>query len=172
MNKINTDNKIVAINKLKCNNYSTKLNFRENSELFKEYSKIKGSLCAFGQIEPILVRELEDGKFFAYEIINGCHTWHAMKELDYKEVEIKNVGKIDRDTAISMTLYIDDAKISVDNIELAQLLKNIVTTDKSIEHWAKLLPYSVEFIKSKIDLINFDFSQYDEEEEVIVPFDF
>ena len=56
--------------------------------LKKEFERIKKSLQEHGQMDPIIVREIEDNK---YEIINGYHRWNAMKDLGYYECEIKNL---------------------------------------------------------------------------------
>ena len=159
---INTNNLVVKIDLVQPNKYNPKLNFRENEHNLIEYEKIKNSLEKFGQVEPILVREIEGGK---YEIVNGFHRYKAMKELESQEIEIKNLGKIDFDTAVAIALQTEDTKIPIDNIELSSLMKQLVTEDKDIEYWAKLLPYDAEIIQSKIDLIDFDFEQFNNDRE-------
>ena len=128
----------------------------------REYEKIKESLRIAGQIQPILVRELDDGTF---ELVNGYHRWEAMKELGYKQIEVKNLGKLDFDTAVSRALLTEDTKVPIDMIELAELMKKIVTPEKPLDYWAELLPYDADLIKSKIDLLDFDFDQYETEGE-------
>ena len=103
---------------------------------------------------------MNDGNF---EIINGFHRFEAMKELGSTEIEIKNLGKMDFDKAVSYALSTEDTKVPIDNIELAELMKKIVTPEKPLDYWASLLPYDSELIKSKIDLLEFDFEQYQEE---------
>lgn len=158
---INTNNLIVKLDLVQANEYNPKLNFRENEHNLIEYEKVKNSLKKFGQVEPILVRELENGK---YEIVNGFHRYEAMKELGSQEIEVKNLGKIDFDTAVAIALQTEDTKVPIDNIELAGLMKELITEDKNTDYWAKLLPYTAEIIQSKIDLIDFDFNQFDERE--------
>ena len=158
--EINTNNLVVKIELLKPNDYNPKLDFRVNEDNAKEYEKIKNSLRIAGQISPVIVRELEDG---TYEIINGYHRWEAMKELGYTEIEIKNLGKIDFDLAVSRALLTEDTKVPIDNIELAELLKRVVTLEKTVEYWADILPYEPETIQAKIDMVNFDFAQYNSE---------
>lgn len=150
------NNLIVPIEKVKPNEYNPKLDFRANDDNLKEYEKVKKSLQIAGQIQPIIVRELEDGN---YEIINGYHRWEAMKELGYIEIEVKNLGKIDWDTAVSRALLTEDTKIPIDVIELAELMKKVVTPEKPAEYWANLLPYNAELIQAKIELLNFNFDQ-------------
>jgi len=160
MGKINTDNLVVDINQLKPNEYNPKLDFKTDENNAREFEKIKKSLEKLGQVDPILVREIGRDE---YEIVNGYHRWEAMKELGYKTCEIKSLGKIDFDMAVSHALMTEDTKIPIDNIELAELTKKLVTPEKPIEYWANLLPYDAEIIKSRIELLDFDFSQYDEE---------
>jgi ParB-like chromosome segregation protein Spo0J len=157
--KITQNNKLVKIGEIKPNTYNPKLNFRENEDNGNEFEKIKNSIEKFGQVQPIIVRQLEDD---SYEIINGYHRFEAMKELGYEDIEIKDLGKIDFDTAIAIALQTEDTKVPIDSIELAQLMKNLTTPEKPIEYWANLFPYSAELIKSKIDLIHFDFSQFED----------
>jgi len=159
---INTDNKIVAIDSVKPNEYNPKLDFKENEDNGKEFEKIKQSLSRHGQVDPVLVRELEDGTF---EIVNGFHRYEAMKELGATEIEVKNLGKIDFDKAVAYALSTEATKVPIDDVELAALMKRLVTEEKGTGYWAELLPYEAELLQSKIDLLDFDVSQFDKEGE-------
>lgn len=158
---INTDNKVVDINLVQPNTYNPKLNFRENEDNAKEFEKIKESIKIAGQIQAILVREIEGDKF---EIINGYHRWEAMKELGFTEIEVKNLGKIDFDTAVSRALLTEDTKVPIDSIELASLIKELVTKEKPIEYWSELLPYDAEIIQNKIEMLDFDWDSFKNKE--------
>jgi len=150
--KINTDNLVVDINKVFPNDYNPKLNFRDVPKNLEEFEKVKESIKQFGQVQPIIVREFKDG----YEIINGYHRWEAMKELGFDEIEIKNLGKIDFDTAVSRALLTEDTKVPIDTIELSYLIKKLITDDKDVDYWAKLLPYSSDEILKKVELMDYD----------------
>ena len=63
------NNKVVDIELLIPNNYNPKPDYMATEELQLEFSKIKDSLEYHGQIDPVIVREM-NGK---YEIINGYH---------------------------------------------------------------------------------------------------
>jgi len=152
--KINTNNLKVNIDLLQPNKYNPKLDVDDNEHNSIEFAKIKESLRIAGQIQPVIVRELSNGK---YEIINGFHRYKAMKEMESQAIEIKNLGKIDFDTAVAIALQTEDIKIPIDNIELAMLLDKIVDDKKTLEYWEGLLPYDKEFIESEIGLVNFDF---------------
>jgi len=160
MKGINTDNEVVSINNVVPNDYNPKLSIDNDKNNRKEFEKVKDSIKVAGQILPLIVRELENGK---YEIINGYHRWRAMKALGYSKIEIKNLGKIDFDTAVSRALLTEDTKIPINNIGLSILIKKLVTTEKPISYWEPLLPYTQEVIKNKIDLITFNSDELDNE---------
>lgn len=159
---INNDNRIVKIDEVVPNDYNPKLHYDEDEHNFHEFQKIKDSIQKAGQIQPILVRELENGKF---EIINGFHRWSAMKELEFEYIEIKNLGKLDFDTAVSRALLTEDTKVPIDKVELGNLFKRIVTTEKNAEYWADLLPYTPDLIKTNLELLDFDPNAYEGGEE-------
>ncbi len=162
MKEINTNNIVVNIKNVVSNDYNPKLNIDDSEDNREEFEKVKDSIKIAGQIQPLIVRELDNGK---YEIINGYHRWRAMQELKYKEIEIKNLGKIDFDTAVSRALLTEDTKIPIDGIELSALIKKLVTNEKPISYWAPILPYTPEVIQEKIDLINFDFDEFGNQDE-------
>lgn len=54
----------------------------------QEFVSLKESLKSYGQDKPIQVWEVKDG----YEILGGYHTWKAMKEVGFKEIEV-NIQK-------------------------------------------------------------------------------
>jgi len=149
----------VDINGLVPNDYNPKPDYNETEELKKEYEKIKDSIRIHGQVDPILVRQLEDVD--KYEIVNGFHRWTAMKELDFKEVEVKNLGVISREQAIKMALSTEDTKIPLDIIEVAQLVKHL----KEIGDDMMGLPYSLEEMEQKIELLGFDWDSLEPKEE-------
>lgn len=154
---IKTNNLIMEIDKLVPNDWNPKLDYNSTEELKIEFEKIKNSLKDHGQVDPIIVREIKD----KYEIINGYHRWVAMKELEFKEVEIKNLGKITKNEAIKIGLSLEETKIPLDVIEVAQLVKSL----KEIGEWQGL-PYSLEEIENKIKLLDFDFKQFG---EIVLP---
>jgi len=150
------NNQIVEITKVKCNDYNPKPDFNSTEELKAVFEKIKKSLELHGQIDPILVRELDDGTF---EIINGFHRWSAANELGADKIEIKNLGKISRNDAIKKALSTEDIKVEIDEIEKAKLIKELVTEDDTLG-----LPYTDEEITNFVDLLEFDFDQFENED--------
>jgi len=164
MEKIIENNQLVDINQLKANDYNPKPDYKETEELQLEFGKIKNSLEYHGQINPILVRELGNGIF---EIVNGFHRWKAMQELGFEKVEVKNLGKITREEAIKKALATEELRIPLDMIEVAKLVKGLKELGVGLEG----LPYSMEEIDNKIDLLGFNWDEFNqdkiEDEEVL-----
>jgi len=154
--KIIENNFVVAIDKVKPNGYNPKPDYNSTDELKAEFEKIKNSIRVHGQIDPIQVRELGKGM---YEIVNGYHRWVAMKELGFKEIEIKNLGKMSRAEAIKKSLSFEELKIPLDIIESAKLIKELKDAEEDLSG----LPYTEEEISNKIALLNFDWNDFERE---------
>ncbi len=150
---------VVSINSVKPNDYNPKKDFREDHGNRIMYEKVKKSIETHGQIDPIIVRQLDDG---SYEIVNGYHRYMAMKELGYTDVEVKNLGKMTREQAIAKALSTEYPKIPLDELEVAQLVKEFV--DKGYE--LTELPYTMEEIEAKIELLDFDWQSFNQEDEL------
>lgn len=158
---ITQNNSVIPIGNVKPNDYNPKPDYNETEELKTEYEKIKKSLKVHGQIDPILVRETDK----ELEIINGFHRWVAMKELGFKEIEIKNLGKISREDAIAKALSTENLKIPLDVIEIAKLVKDLKEMGTDLNK----LPYSLEEIDAKIDMLDFDSDKLKEGETKDLP---
>jgi hypothetical protein len=85
-----------------------------------------------------------------------------MKELGYKEVEIKNLGKMSRQDAIAKALSTEHIKIPLDELEVAQLVKEFVDQKFDLTE----LPYSMDEIEAKIELLDFDWKNFNEEDQL------
>lgn len=152
MGTIHQDNIIVPMKKVVPNNYNPKPDYKANPKLLAEFDKIKKSLREHGQMDPIQVREVDGDK---YEIINGYHRFLAMQEEGFKDIEVKNLGKITRGEAIAKTLTFEELKIPLDYIEVAKLLQE---PDVPFD----MLPYTQEEVDDKISLLNFDFDSLEQ----------
>lgn len=147
MTKIIENNQVVAISKLKPNDYNPKPNYDSTPELQKEFDRIVASVKYHGQGDPIKVRELDDG---SYEIMDGFHRFEALKKLGYKKVEIKNFGKLSREEAIKVTLSMEETGIEIDGIAKALLVKELSQLNVSLEG----LPYTLEEIEAQVQLLD------------------
>jgi len=159
--KILENNLKVPIDKIKPNKYNPKPDYNESEELKVEFGKIKNSLKVHGQVDPLQVREVED----YYELVNGYHRLKAMQELGFKEAEVKNFGKISEEEAIKIALSMEELRIPLDIIETAKLIKRIKESETGLEG----LPYLEEEIKQKIELLEFDWSQFEGERDTLAP---
>jgi len=157
MGKIIKDNLIVDINSVRPNNYNPKLNYKSTNDNRVQFEKFKNSLIIHGQINPVKVRQTIDKD--RYEIIDGYHIWTAMKELEFKEIEIKDFGNISREEAIKIFLCSEELKIPLDIVDTAKLVKEI----KGLNIGLKGLPYTEIENENKIKLLEFDWSQFEEE---------
>ncbi len=146
------NNMVVDIELVIPNNYNPKPDFTSTEELQLEFAKIKDSIAYHGQIDPLIVREVND----KYELINGYHRWQAMKELGFEKVEIKNLGTISKEEAIKKALSFEELKIPLDVIETAKLIKALKEDQVSLMG----LPYMSEEIENKLKMLDFNFNDY------------
>jgi ParB family transcriptional regulator, chromosome partitioning protein len=153
MENIIENNQVVEITKLVPNKYNPKLDYNSTPELQSEFERIKKSIVAHGQIDPIIVREVEN----SFEIINGFHRFNAMKDLGYEKVEIKNLGKISLNEAISKTLSLEKTGLKMDTILEAKLIKEFRDAEGELDK----LPYSDEEMKELIGMLEFDFDKFE-----------
>lgn len=103
-----------------------------------------------GQVDPLLVRELKDGSF---EIVNGMHRYYVALEQEWKEIEIKNLGKLSDTKAKALALATEDAKIPLDAILRSKMVKELLDFDPdSLDD----LPYSEEEAEDMRKLLDFD----------------
>lgn len=153
--KIIENNQIVDIDLVIPNNYNPKPDYNSTEELQLEFQKIKDSVEYHGQMDPLIVREV-NGK---YELINGYHRWQAMKDLGFTKVEIKNLGVISKNEAIKKTLSFEELKIDLDTVETAKLVKALKGDQDSL----KGLPYFTDEIEDKLKMLDFNWKDYDGE---------
>ena len=154
-NKITENNMVVDIALVKPNKYNPKLDYNSTPELQAEYERIKNSLKSHGQIAPVIVREIKGG----YEIVDGFHRYCAVRDLGYDKVEVKNLGKIPLKEAIAKTLSLDRPHILADAIMEAELIKQY----KELEGNLADLPFTLDEIDKKIEMLGFNFDQYNQQ---------
>jgi ParB family chromosome partitioning protein len=162
MEKIYDKNEVVDITLLKPNEYNPKLDYNSMDTLKAEFQRIKKSVEEHGQIDPIIVRELETGQF---EIIDGYHRWNAMKDLGYDKCEIKNLGKLDLNDAISKTLSLEKTSIVIDPLMESELIKRYIESQGAVGK----LPYTDLEISEKMAMLSFDWENYQGRPETGAP---
>ena len=146
--------KKVATNQVVPNQYNPK------EKKGEEYQKVLESIKVNGLMAPIFVRELKKNK---YEIIDGEQRWTACEELKYKEVLIYNYGKMSDEEAIQKTIWWQQ-QVPFDEIKLAEVFTDLV--NKVGGDYSKIkLPYSQEEIEGKIEMLKFDWEQFEKEHQ-------
>jgi ParB-like chromosome segregation protein Spo0J len=138
----------VDIGLLKPNPWNTNRVDPENEK------KLKESFKQFGCYKPIVVRELDDGR---YQILGGEHRWRTAKELGYDTVPIVNLGKIDDAKAKKIGLVDNGRYGEDDTLQLAELLRGLGDMDDVLA----ILPYQNDdlaaiFASTDIDLDSLD----------------
>mgnify|MGYP001601527174 CR=1 FL=1 len=154
---INAENKVVPITEIHPNEYNPKLPFDSTPEGQKQFARIVKSMKAHGQIDPILVREIKKG----FEIVNGYHRYMAAVQLGWKELEIKNLGKISLEQAQVKALATEDAKIALDYVATAKMVTALLGFDPGL---IEELPYDQEDAENMQKMLEFDWNQFEDEE--------
>ena len=132
----------------------------KNEDKFKA-EKLRSNIKRNGQIENIIVRELDTGY---YEVCNGNHRLDALKELNFKEVVCYNLGKISLPQAQRIAVETNETKFANDNDRLSQILNEIMT-EFNTEDLMTTLPFTEkEFetlrqISAELDFDNFDLGE-------------
>ena len=156
MNKIKKGWLDIVISKLVKANW----NYKENNE--KLTDKLISNFKRNGQIENLLIRELDTGFF---EVINGNHRLDVMNELQFKEAHVFNFGKIGLAEAQRIAIETNETKFESDSIKLAELITTL-TKEFPVEDLVNTMPYSKDDIDNMKDLVNFNFNEFGNTEEV------
>jgi ParB/RepB/Spo0J family partition protein len=119
------------------------------------YDRLKKSITEMGFIDPITVRELQDG---TYQILNGEHRFRAAKELGIPEIPVLSLGVISDTIAQQITLVMT-IQGQEDNIKLAKMIKDLAG-DVGMVKLSEILPYTHEDLQNLMELLNFDMASF------------
>lgn len=114
-----------------------------------EFRKVVESLKAYGQRQPIVVRENN-----GYEIIDGEQRWRACNELGFKNVLVYNEGKVEDKRAQELTLWYQ-VQAPFNEVKLAGLIVKLV-----VDFPDTTIPFTPEQIEEMKDLVKFDWDKY------------
>lgn len=128
----------VPIDEIVMNDWNPKVKRSE------EYYKVKQSIETNGQVMPVVVRNAKS-KDYKYEILDGEQRFTAMRDLEFEEVWIVNLGDVPDAEAKSTTIWLEQAVPFDDNLlgELLVELKGEVElpyTDEEIDLIAGVFP--------------------------------
>ena len=130
-------------------------NYKEDDEAL--LAKLVENIKRNGQIENIIVRELDTG---FYEVVNGNHRYDALCVIGAKEVVCFNLGKISDAQARRIAVETNETRFGTDNVRLAEVLKEI-NDEFGLSELAKTMPFDEEEIQHHINLLDFDWEQYE-----------
>ena len=122
--------------------------------------KLKENIKRNGQIENIIIRELETG---FYEVVNGNHRLSVLKALNIEKAYSYNLGKISQAQAIRIAIETNETKFDTDSIALAERVKEL-TEEFDLKDLINTLPYSEIEIDNFSKLTDFDWEQYETED--------
>lgn len=146
---------LLTLDQIVPNTYNPKDKVEDNAENLRQYKRIKKSLSQVGQIEAILVREVEGGK---YEIINGFHRFKAATELGWQHLRAENFGEISLPKAQMLAMVTEDARVALNKILVSKLILDILAGDVLI---AEDLPYDEMDLKAMKELAEFKWDDED-----------
>ena len=122
--------------------------------------KLKENIKRNGQIENIIIRELETG---FYEVVNGNHRLSVLKALNIEKAYSYNLGKISQAQANRIAIETNETKFDTDSIALAERVKEL-TEEFDLKDLINTLPYSETEIDNFSKLTDFDWNMYETED--------
>ncbi len=134
-----------------------KADWNYKTEDSEKQEKLKENIKRNGQIENIIVRELETGFF---EVVNGNHRLSVLKTLNIKKAYSYNLGKINQAQAIRIAIETNETKFDTDSIALAERVKEL-TEEFDLKDLINTLPYNETEIENFSKLTDFDWEQYE-----------
>lgn len=134
-----------------------KADWNYKTEDLNKQEKLKENIKRNGQIENIIVRELETGFF---EVVNGNHRLSVLKALNIEKAYSYNLGKISQAQAIRIAIETNETKFDTDSIALAERVKEL-TEEFDLKDLVNTLPYSEIEIDNFSKLTDFDWEQYE-----------
>lgn len=123
-------------------------NYKEDSQ--SKSSKLQKNLEKNGQVQNLIVRELEHGK---YEVVNGNHRMDDMQAVGMKTAVCFNLGKITLANAKRIAIETNETNFDTDPIRLSEIL-NDLTSVFSAEDMLETMPYSDDDFVAIMNLNN------------------
>lgn len=132
-------------------------NYKEDNRELAE--KLANNIKRNGQIENIIVRELDTGFF---EVVNGNHRLDVMAEIGLDNVYCYNLGEISLANAQRIAIETNETKFrsSVDKLETILLEIN---EEFDLEDMIATMPFDKAYIESLINRSEADISSFFEE---------
>ena len=114
--------------------------------------KLKKNLARNGQVENIIVRKMDKGKF---EVVNGNHRLKALGSIGVKSVVCFNLGKITLAHAQRIAVETNETNFEKDPTKMAHMLKSI-TAEFSVDDLIETMPMDKSDIDGYLGSLEFD----------------
>ena len=123
-------------------------NYKYNDAVLMQ--KLRENIKENGQIENLIVRELDSG---VYEVVNGNHRLDVLIDLKITEAHCYNLGKMPDNRAKRIAIETNETKFPVDSLKLSDILKQLMS-DFTLEDLVITMPYSMTELESlmRVDL--------------------
>jgi ParB-like chromosome segregation protein Spo0J len=130
-------------------------NYKKDNEDLKR--KLLANIKRNGQIENIIVRELDTGFF---EVVNGNHRYDVISDLNFESIHCFNLGKITEQQAQRIAIETNETRFESDPIKLAERVKELCD-NFDLQDLVGTLPFDEEQIENMRTLVDFDFDKVD-----------
>lgn len=148
MNKATDKYQEIEIGKL------TKADWNYKEEDFLTESKLIENLRKNGQVENIIVREIDGDRF---EVINGNHRLKVYKTLGYKKVICYNLGKVSLLAAKQIAIETNETRFAPDRIKLAERISELAE-EFGAQQIAFTMPFSEAEINNLQNILTYDWN--------------
>jgi len=125
-------------------------NYKEEDAELQQ--KLVNNIKANGQIENIIIRELDTG---FYEVVNGNHRYDALKELGFDKAIAYNLGKVSQAQARRIAISTNETKFKANQEKFIDLMNELID-EFSVEDLVQDMPYSEEQLVNFKNLKEFD----------------
>ena len=149
MGKKGDNMEIIAINKIKTNQYHCKNRAAEVS------NKLRASLIKTGQIKNIIVRKLSDG---TYEVVKGNTILEMMKEEGFTEVWCFDLGEISLHQA--WLIYLQTISVNEYNFVAVSELVNQLLSIIDISEIEKVTAFNIAELVEIKNIMNFNWANF------------
>lgn len=123
------------------------------------YSKVIDSLLTYGFVDPLTVRpnpKMRDtGLGPSWQIIDGENRWKGALDLGIEEVPAFDLGDIDDQRAMKLTIVLNELRGQFDPREMSTLLSRLLESEDPIS-LAKSLPFTDVALKGMVGLGGID----------------
>lgn len=132
--------KLVPIESVQPNDY----NF--NRLRTEKFDQVRRTIDKFGMIKAVIVRTIDKDR---YEIVDGEHRWKILTEMGSKIIPVRDLGEVDKKTAIELTQVSNLIHGHIDFFRLSDLFCQV--DGFTPEQMAEMVPYTSDEIRTMIE---------------------